>query len=626
MKKVLLVILSLSIVLSGSIMAQAAKTVEGVNTSIAVAENDILIVNAKNELWAYSSPIATYGLLLPEEQSEDYKSLIKKGNRFIKLMNNVSQVFTFDASILVLKTNGTLWSLFRDSIAFKYPPVLLDTDVKTVSSNGKVVVYMKSDNTLWEFNGDDLWDMHIGDLSEQELESMKPKKIADDVIQASPAGISGVLFIKSDYSLWGRDVLYSEKREIESLETPTKIMDDVRYAVASRLSSLYFAVKKDGSLWSWGVSGCGELGNGGKYDLRRGFAIMDSNYSVSLYKFKPEKIMDNVKMVFPVEREVYAITEDSEVWVWGNSRSMEVNKDWEILQDLEYEKTVPRKVSGEYKDIVGIKVEYPYNNTVIVKKDGTVWAKAKLEYGLVGISTEYQELSREFYSGELDIDSFYSAYARDISLDKVELVKIMDGGVAGQFPEIENSSSRDSAMDKPWTNPFKDVKKGDWFYEAVKFAHQSGLFFGTGADTFSPNSLMTREMFWMVMSRWDGQSFSGNKAFEAARFWAFGNGISDGSDPHGNITREQLVTMLWRYAGFPKSTGGLDMFSDAGSVDPNAVKAMTWAVESGIIVGSNGELMPKGFATRAQVAKILQKFADCQCQRDGSFDIVPMTH
>lgn len=610
MKKVLLVLLSLIIAFAGSIPVQAAKTVESINTSIAVSNEDILIVNTKNELWALTGPYSTYCLFLPPEQSYDYESSIKKGNRLIKLMDNVSQAFSFDSVILVLRTNGTLWGFFREPFPSERPPVLVDTDVKTVSSSGSNVVYIKNDKTLWIFDAMDIWGLLSSDLPEQELESKKPQKIADDVIQASPAG-SGVLFIKSDNTLWGQGVIYSEKGQIETLKTPTKLMDDVKYTVGGRLSSVYFAIKNDGSLWSWGACEHGELGNGGRYDLKRGWAVFDySSYLVSFYKFKPEKILENVKTVFPAYQGVYAITEDSDVWVWGDSRPMTVNDDWEVLEDLEYEKTVPRKVSGEYCDIVGIKVEYPRSNTVIVKKDGTVWAKAKLSNGLVGTSTEYQELSRLLINGELDIDSYYYAYQNDIILDNVELVKIMDGGVAGQFPKTDNSSPRDNDADNPWTNPFRDVKKTDWFYDAVKYVNQNDLFYGTGADTFSPNIPMTRGMFWIVLSRMDGQSFSGSKAFEAARIWSFGTGISDGSDTYGNITREQLVTMLWRYAGFPVATGGLGLFSDAGSVDPNAVNAMTWAVENGIISGSNGKLMPKGFATRAQVASILQRFAE----------------
>jgi hypothetical protein len=161
-----------------------------------------------------------------------------------------------------------------------------------------------------------------------------------------------------------------------------------------------------------------------------------------------------------------------------------------------------------------------------------------------------------------------------------------------------------------WVNPFADVTESDWFYGAVAFANRNGLFSGTGADTFSPGSPMTRAMLWTVLGRLDGQSLTGSGVYDAARSWAMGAGITDGADPDGSITREQMVTILWRYAGSPKASGELSGFSDVGSVASYAMDAMTWAVESGIISGADGALMPQANATRAQVAAILQRFIE----------------
>ncbi|MGI6124968.1 MAG: S-layer homology domain-containing protein, partial [Acetivibrionales bacterium] len=174
-------------------------------------------------------------------------------------------------------------------------------------------------------------------------------------------------------------------------------------------------------------------------------------------------------------------------------------------------------------------------------------------------------------------------------------------GVAGSDSETDT---------EPWVNPFKDVKESDWFYEAVKFAKQKGLFAGTGEDTFSPSMSMTRAMFWTVLSRLDGQKFTGRNEFEAARIWAMETGITDGATPENTITREQMISILWRYAGSPKVSGDLSEFSDSGNVAGYAVDAMVWAVENGIIVGSNGALIPKENANRAQTAAILQRFVE----------------
>ena len=86
-------------------------------------------------------------------------------------------------------------------------------------------------------------------------------------------------------------------------------------------------------------------------------------------------------------------------------------------------------------------------------------------------------------------------------------------------------------------------------------------------------------------------------------------GISDGSDVHSTLTREQLAVMLWRYAGSPESSSDLSGYADQGSVSGWAATAMGWAVENGLLSGSGGgTLAPQGQATRAQVAAILMRF------------------
>lgn len=163
---------------------------------------------------------------------------------------------------------------------------------------------------------------------------------------------------------------------------------------------------------------------------------------------------------------------------------------------------------------------------------------------------------------------------------------------------------------KPWINPFSDVSESDWFYSAVEYVTENGLFTGTSATTFSPGSPMTRAMLWTVLGRLDGQPLYGSGVYDAARDWAMRAGITDGTNPDANISREQIVTILWRYAGSPKAGGDLGRFSDSGKVSGYAVEAMAWAVENGIITGADGALMPQGNATRAQVAAILQRFIE----------------
>lgn len=158
---------------------------------------------------------------------------------------------------------------------------------------------------------------------------------------------------------------------------------------------------------------------------------------------------------------------------------------------------------------------------------------------------------------------------------------------------------------------FTDTQ-GHWAEASIDFATSHELFSGTSATTFTPDSAMTRAMLMTVLARFDGEDTTGGSVwYEKSMTWAKENGISDGSNPNGNITREQLATMLWRYAGSPAGDGALSSFKDSASVSSYAVEALRWAVGEGLISGTDtGMLAPQSNATRAQVATILKRFVE----------------
>ncbi len=157
---------------------------------------------------------------------------------------------------------------------------------------------------------------------------------------------------------------------------------------------------------------------------------------------------------------------------------------------------------------------------------------------------------------------------------------------------------------------FADVSSEDWAYEAVRFVTAKGLFNGTSATTFSPNAPMTRAMVVTVLARYDGVDTNGGSTWYAKGVeWAMSKGVSDGSNPTADISREQLVTMLWRYVGEPGAGMDLNGYTDATEVSSYATNAMRWAVENGVIKGrTSTTLAPKGQATRAEVAQIFANF------------------
>ena len=183
--------------------------------------------------------------------------------------------------------------------------------------------------------------------------------------------------------------------------------------------------------------------------------------------------------------------------------------------------------------------------------------------------------------------------------------------------------------EEPVAEPFIDVAEGDWFYDAVVYAYQNELMDGVGGNRFAPNSETTRAQLVTILYRLEGEpAVSGDLPFtdvEAgiwytdAILWAAENNIVNGvSDtefaPGDDLTRQQLVTILYRYAeakGYDVSASAdLSGYPDAGQVQDYAQPAMAWAVAEGIVEGMDGNLNPAGNASRAQIATILMRFCE----------------
>ena len=177
------------------------------------------------------------------------------------------------------------------------------------------------------------------------------------------------------------------------------------------------------------------------------------------------------------------------------------------------------------------------------------------------------------------------------------------------------------------TLPFTDVRESDWFYDDVVFAYENGLFSGTTATTFSPYASMTRAMLVTVLYRLEGEpSVTGRSGFSDVTFgsyyenavtWAADNGIVNGTSattfsPSEHVTREQMAAILCRYAQYKQygtsASASLNAFSDAVAVSTYAKAPLSWAVAEKLINGTDGRLLPRASATRAQVAAILHRF------------------
>lgn len=253
-------------------------------------------------------------------------------------------------------------------------------------------------------------------------------------------------------------------------------------------------------------------------------------------------------------------------------------------------------------------------------------AEAKYEADLAAAAQVDEMIERLFpvnrYSGPA-IRMARAAYDA-LTEDQKALVKHYDDLVKAEaefaaIPPITpvgpSKPSKPSTPDTSKDNlPFTDVVSGSWYYDGVKYACDNGLMNGTSANAFSPNADTTRSMIVTILARMEGVNTSGGATwYTAGRAWAMENGISDGTNMEGKITREQLAAMLYRYAkmkGYDVSaSASLSGYTDASSVSGWAKEAMQWAVGSGLIQGSGNALTPQANASRAQIATILMRFA-----------------
>ena len=150
-----------------------------------------------------------------------------------------------------------------------------------------------------------------------------------------------------------------------------------------------------------------------------------------------------------------------------------------------------------------------------------------------------------------------------------------------------------------------------WAGDAIAFVTARELFGGVGGDRFAPVENMNRAMLVTVLARLDGQDTDGGETWYAKSVaWSVEQGISDGTNMEDAVSREQLVTILYRYAGSPAlAEAELNGYTDADQVSGWARSAMQWAVEQGILTGKSGNLLdPAATATRAEVSAILMRF------------------
>ena len=217
---------------------------------------------------------------------------------------------------------------------------------------------------------------------------------------------------------------------------------------------------------------------------------------------------------------------------------------------------------------------------------------------------------------------------------KAELARSLGLGGIG-FWELSQDdggelvSAAGQVMRSTWENPFRDVKPGVWYEDAVQYVYENGLMQGTAGNVFSPAAASNRGMIAAILYRLEESPKVGTPPFTDvpsdaycadAAAWAAKKEIVQGYEdgtfrPNTPVTRQQLAAMLFRYAVSVDAAGNgranLTGYRDGHLVESYAREAMEWAVDAGLFQGrTDGRLDPGGYATRAELAVILHRFCE----------------
>jgi len=186
----------------------------------------------------------------------------------------------------------------------------------------------------------------------------------------------------------------------------------------------------------------------------------------------------------------------------------------------------------------------------------------------------------------------------------------LEGGGTLHAPGENFQVTQDSRFYAQWTaaHPFTDLKEGtDYFYDVIQLWSQ-GVMTGTSPTAFSPEGGFTRAMLWTVLARLADAPTGGTPWYAQAQSWAVENGVSDGSGPARAVSRQELVTMLYRQAGSPEVQQGAEAalaeFPGGEDVASWAREAMWWAVQTKVLYDPQGSgvLAPERAVTRCEVA------------------------
>lgn len=341
-----------------------------------------------------------------------------------------------------------------------------------------------------------------------------------------------------------------------------------------------------------------------------------------------------------------------EVWVNNNY----VGNNWHQGSWADHNDTVSFKVKPYYSDdvvsvsVVGKRTGWTYSCDY---NSYSGWYTFSMPSEDVTISVDFRSGVHKVYvdtvtDGKLTVSDDWAKYGQIVYITAVPdygctLSSLSVRTATGDSVRVYNAQKADTyyfympdqyvSVSAVFTGkytslPFNDVSYGDWYYNAVQFVYSRGIMDGVDYYKFDPNGTITRGMIVTMLWRMAGEPFEMpvtsftdveiGRYYTTAVAWACRNGIADGMGestfgPNDAITREELVTLLYRYAQyFGHSCIGtsIEGFADAGSVSSYAYNAMCWAYKAGVVTGTTGSrLNPQGTASRAEAAQMIMSFS-----------------
>jgi len=443
-------------------------------------------------------------------------------------------------------------------------------------------------------------------------------------VAAASAGEDLLAILKTDGTLW-----------TYSYRGTSKVMDHV--AAVSTTGRTTAAVKTDGSLWMWGGNRYGQLGNGSRKDQP-----------------DPVKVLDNVIDVSVCSSHTAAIQADGTLWMWGDNSYGQLGTHMagndssagRIIQ------TVPTKVM-DHAASVSVSGSGGHS-THVIKTDGTLWSWGDNSDGQLGTNGAGTRSVPDPYVHPDGTAANGTCLIQDVPAKVLDNVAAVDSGLAttaavkkdgtlwvtGRPPYEQGSAAKtyvkvlDGIAAAGGTSGaavggFSDVKRSDYFADAVLWAVDDGITAGTGGGAFSPDRTCTKAQILTFIWRAAGKpeptiaspynDVDRGDYFYDAALWAYEKGLVSGTAFSGGApcTRSMAVSYLWGAAGKPSSADE-NRFSD---IPTGAAyrQAVAWAVANGITSGTGGNTFsPNSTCTRGQIVTFLYRCRNMRLNPSGA--------